>query len=82
MTARKPPPAIGKDERRARIARLCAEMETENIGAVLIGPTSSLRYFTGVAWHPSERFTGALIRAGRHAWNTSRRASSATRSAR
>ncbi len=62
MTARNPPPAIGKDERRARIARLCAEMETENIGAVLIGPTSSLRYFTGVAWHPSERFTGALIR--------------------
>jgi Xaa-Pro dipeptidase len=62
MTARTAPPAISKDERRARIARLCAEMETENLGAVLIGPTSSLRYFTGVAWHPSERFTGALIR--------------------
>jgi Xaa-Pro dipeptidase len=62
MPAPSPPPAIGKDERRARIAKLCAEMEKENLGAVLIGPTSSLRYFTGVSWHPSERFTGALIR--------------------
>jgi len=25
-------------------------------------PTANLRYFTGVAWHASERFTGALIR--------------------
>lgn len=60
---RKVPPPIGKDERRARIERLCAEMDKENLGAVLIGPTASLRYFTGVAWHPSERFTGALIHA-------------------
>ena len=57
------PPNIGKDERRARIEKLCAEMDKEGIGAVLIGPTASLRYFTGVNWHPSERFTGALIRA-------------------
>jgi Xaa-Pro dipeptidase len=57
------PPRIGKDERRARIDLLCAEMDKDGIGAVLIGPTASLRYFTGVAWHPSERFTGALIRA-------------------
>jgi Xaa-Pro dipeptidase len=62
MTARTAPPAIGKDERRARIDRLCAEMERENLGAVLIGPTASLRYFTGVSWHASERFTGALIK--------------------
>src|SRR3569832_1030208 len=38
-------------------------MDKDGIGAVLIGPTASLRYFTGVNWHPSERFTGALIRA-------------------
>ena len=57
------PPKIGKDERRARIETLCAEMDKDGIGAVLIGPTASLRYFTGVNWHPSERFTGALIRA-------------------
>jgi len=63
MTVRIAPPSIGKAERRARIDRLCEEMEKENLGAVLIGPTASLRYFTGVAWHASERFTGALIRA-------------------
>ncbi len=57
------PPHIGKDERRARIEKLCVEMDKDGIGAVLIGPTASLRYFTGVSWHPSERFTGALIRA-------------------
>src|ERR1700759_2109669 len=57
------PPKIGKDERRARIEKLCAEMDKDGIGAVLTGPTASLRYFTGVNWHPSERFTGALIRA-------------------
>jgi Xaa-Pro dipeptidase len=58
-----PPPHIGKDERKARIAKLCAEMDKDGISAVLIGATASLRYFTGVNWHPSERFTGALIRA-------------------
>ncbi len=57
------PPLIGTEERRARIEKLCAEMDKDGIGAVLIGPTASLRYFTGVSWHPSERFTGALIRA-------------------
>lgn len=57
------PAHIGKDERRTRINKLCAEMDKDDIGAVLIGPTASLRYFTGVNWHPSERFTGALIRA-------------------
>src|SRR5665213_2169410 len=61
------PPHIGKAERHARIEKLCAEMDKDGIGAVLIGPTASLRYFTGVNWHPSERFTGALIRAGRTA---------------
>jgi Xaa-Pro dipeptidase len=57
------PAHIGKNERRLRIEKLCAEMDKDGIGAVLIGPTASLRYFTGVNWHPSERFTGALIRA-------------------
>src|ERR1700742_2333688 len=58
-----PPPRIGRDERRARIQGLCALMDERGIGAVVIGPTASLRYFTGMSWHPSERFTGALIHA-------------------
>jgi Xaa-Pro dipeptidase len=57
------PAHIGLEERRARIRGLCALMDESGIGAVLIGPTASLRYFTGMAWHPSERFTGALIHA-------------------
>lgn len=36
-------------------------MAGAGVDAVLLDATSSLRYFTGVVWHPSERFTGALI---------------------
>jgi Xaa-Pro dipeptidase len=64
MTKLSQPTRIGQEERRARIQGLCTLMDERGIGAVLIGPTASLRYFTGMAWHPSERFTGALIHAG------------------
>ncbi len=40
-------------------------MEKAGAGAVLLGSTTSLRYFTGIVWHPSERFLGAIITAGR-----------------
>ena len=36
-------------------------MARASADAVLLSATSSLRYFTGIIWHPSERFTGALI---------------------
>jgi Xaa-Pro dipeptidase len=62
MTLQAPAP-IGRDERRARIAALAALMAKDGLDAVLLGPTTGLRYFTGVAWHPSERFTGALVHA-------------------
>jgi Xaa-Pro dipeptidase len=61
MTKLTAPPKIPQAERKARIQNLCAAMEAANIAATLIGPTASLRYFTGMSWHPSERFTGALI---------------------
>ena len=61
MTKRTPPPRIGENERRTRLAALCTLMNKQGFTATLIGPTSSLRYFTGVAWHPSERFTGVLV---------------------
>ena len=57
------PAPIGVTERRQRIAALGASMQDGGLSAVLIGPTSSLKYFTGMSWHPSERFTGALIHA-------------------
>lgn len=38
-------------------------MDEARLDAVLIGPTASLRYFTGMSWHASERFTGAIVHA-------------------
>jgi Xaa-Pro dipeptidase len=63
MTASKKaaPPPIGQTERKARINALCAEMQSANIAATLVGPTSSLIYFTGMSWYPSERLTAALV---------------------
>jgi Xaa-Pro dipeptidase len=59
------PPPIGAEERRRRIDALRAAMDRARIGAVLLGSTTSLRYLTGVAWRPSERFCGAVITRAR-----------------
>ena len=52
---------IGKAERMARIAKAKALMRTNDIGALLIEPGSSLIYFTGVEWWRSERLTAAVL---------------------
>ena len=57
------PPPISSAEREQRVTALRAAMDAAKLAAVLIGPTASLRYFTGMSWHPSERFTGTLIHA-------------------
>lgn len=54
---------ITADERRARIRTLAAGLKEAGLAALLLGPTTSLRYYTGLDWHPSERLTGALIHA-------------------
>lgn len=54
---------ITADERRARIRALAAGLNKAGLAALLLGPTTSLRYYTGLDWHPSERLTGALIHA-------------------
>ena len=61
----KSPPPISRAERETRLAALRQSMEKAGAGAVLIGATSSLRYFTGMSWHPSERFCGALVHSDR-----------------
>jgi Xaa-Pro dipeptidase len=61
-TATKAPPPIGADERQTRLAALRREMDDAGADAVLLGSTTSLKYFTGVSWHPSERFLGAIVR--------------------
>ena len=57
------PPAIGRSERLARLAKARGLMQREGIGAILIEPGASLDYFTGVRWSRSERLTAALIPA-------------------
>ncbi|WP_375381337.1 M24 family metallopeptidase [uncultured Sphingomonas sp.] len=52
---------IGPDERRLRLSRAQALMRANGLVAVLIEPGSSMIYFTGVAWHRSERPTLAVL---------------------
>lgn len=58
-----PPPKISESERKTRLAALRKEMDAASLAAVVLGATSSLRYFTGLVWSPSERFTGAIVYA-------------------
>jgi Xaa-Pro dipeptidase len=52
---------ITDEERQLRLARLRQGMEAAGLAAFLLGSTESLRYFTGLVWHASERFVGALV---------------------
>ncbi|MEI9988659.1 MAG: Xaa-Pro peptidase family protein [Rhizomicrobium sp.] len=64
MTAANNPAPIGPAERQVRLAALRSRMDEAGLAAILLGSTKSLRYFTGLAWSPSERFTGAIVHAG------------------
>ncbi|MDQ3124343.1 MAG: Xaa-Pro peptidase family protein [Pseudomonadota bacterium] len=55
------PAPIGAAERQARLADLRRGMEGAGIETLLLGSTSSLRYFTGLDWYASERLVGALV---------------------
>ncbi len=57
------PLPIGLAERQQRLAALRAAMDGAGVAAVVLGATKSLRYFTGLVWSPSERFTGAIVHA-------------------
>ncbi|GEO87553.1 MULTISPECIES: M24 family metallopeptidase [Alphaproteobacteria] len=52
---------ISNEERAARLTRLRAALTENGIGAILLGSTESLRYFTGLVWHQSERLLGAVV---------------------
>lgn len=54
-------PMISTPERLQRLTSLRLRMAPQGIGAVLLGSTESLRYFTGLVWHSSERLLGAVI---------------------
>ncbi|MDP1738751.1 MAG: Xaa-Pro peptidase family protein [Caulobacter sp.] len=57
------PAAITLAERQSRLAALRTLMDAGGIKAVLLGATASLRYFTGLIWHASERLCGAIVHA-------------------
>jgi Xaa-Pro dipeptidase len=54
-------PKISDAERLDRLARVRRGLEQRGLAGLLLGSTESLRYFTGLVWHGSERFCGALI---------------------
>lgn len=55
------PKLIGNEERVERLTRLRALMGEHGIEAMLLGSSESLRYFTGLVWHQSERLLGAVV---------------------
>jgi Xaa-Pro dipeptidase len=62
---------ITLEERRGRIARGQRLMAEAGLDAVVVGPGTSLAYFTGAQWGLSERFLGMLLtREGDPAWVT------------
>jgi Xaa-Pro aminopeptidase len=52
---------IGHDEYLARVDKARKLMAQHGIGALLIEPGASLKYFTGVQWWRSERLTAAIL---------------------
>ncbi len=53
--------AITEAERQQRRDQACLLMQQQGIAALILTPGSSLYYFTGLSWYPSERLTGAVL---------------------
>lgn len=54
---------IQPDEYRQRLRRLQAALRAQGVQALYLHAGSSLRYFMGTPWSPSERLLGALVPA-------------------
>lgn len=52
---------INSEDRILRIEKAAALMQKNSIDAIFIESGTSLDYFTGIKWWPSERLTGVLI---------------------
>ncbi len=62
---------ISVDEHKARLVRAQALLERHGLAALVVGPSTGLRYFTGARWGLSERFFGMVLTAkGDPAWVT------------
>lgn len=55
------PAPISDAQRLQRLETLRRAMLDQDIAALLLGSTESLRYFTGLVWHQSERLLGAVV---------------------
>jgi len=63
------PMPISVDEHRGRLAHAQAALADSGLDAIVVGPGSSLRYFTGAEWGLSERFFGFVLgRRGDPVW--------------
>lgn len=64
-------PPISVEEHRARLAAAQRLLVESGLDAAVIGPGSSLTYFTGATWGLSERFLGLVLsRSGDPVWVT------------
>jgi Xaa-Pro dipeptidase len=63
-----PVPPIGSGERDARLARARERLAAIGADALLVNAGPSLRYFTGVAWSPTERLVAMLLPAEGKPW--------------
>jgi Xaa-Pro dipeptidase len=62
---------ITVDEHRGRLARAQRLLAEAGLDAMVVGPGSSLAYFTGAEWGLSERFLGIVLgRSGDPVWIT------------
>jgi Xaa-Pro dipeptidase len=60
---------ITAEEHRARLARAQKLLAEAGLDAMVVGPGSSLAYFTGATWGLSERFLGIVVgRSGDPVW--------------
>ena len=52
---------IDTEDRVKRVEKAASLMQQNSIDAIFIESGTSLKYFTGISWWPSERLTGVLI---------------------
>src|SRR5581483_826747 len=52
---------ISLEEHRSRIRRAQELLASTGLDAIVLGPGTSLTYFTGARWGLSERFFGAVV---------------------
>jgi Xaa-Pro dipeptidase len=66
-----PPAPVTVAERQARLAKARGKLAEAGLDALVLGPGSSLAYFTGAEWGLSERFLGCVVaREGDPVWIT------------